>query len=477
MSQPLCWEFRHEQEENPFRPGSTRPFKVTLHTSSFKDLSPRQLVALDLVRELAPVGEIDLLDTDPGTPRHIRIGERKPGGGGADYVDVTVWENGESRLFTGVSYPDQKLTTACAVVGTSDRSDPRVLSAYSDLLVAAAHRTLNRDLLITESTTLQHPICRNDARLSNARTILEATKVVGLFLRSRDKYVFSAQRRSLLDRTRFDRSLFYLVLARELTPRMWRYVGACHELEKQRNDDSAALSWSALTRCKHALQARDLIGEAFYGPHSDQARDDTEYHFDYLTLLLVGALDAQARIAHRVYGMYGSERLVNFRRPDFLNELRRRGAQQLHSLLTETPVVSFLTLLVSVRNTIHGASLGSHGYHTTGKGPGWIEIAEGELSTQIWESAKSAGGAASWGLTKFRHRLGTDGPLAEPVRLVHYPYGRRLVEEGIRLVDRVAEATEIERAFSTLVIDRWTDAPPDEFPFTADIRNRLAALG
>ena len=44
-------------------------------------------------------------------------------------------------------------------------------------------------------------------------------------------------------------------------------------------------------------------------------------------------------------------------------------------------------------------------------------------------------------------------------------------------MDRVAEATEIERAFSTPVIDRWTDAPPDEFPFTADIRNRLAALG
>ena len=88
MSQPLCWEFRHEQEENPFRPGSTRPFKVTLHTSSFKDLSPRQLVALDLVRELAPIGEIDLLGTDPGIPRHIRIGERKRGGDGADYVDV-----------------------------------------------------------------------------------------------------------------------------------------------------------------------------------------------------------------------------------------------------------------------------------------------------------------------------------------------------------------------------------------------------
>ncbi|MBY0497404.1 MAG: hypothetical protein K2Y23_24645 [Cyanobacteria bacterium] len=69
-------------------------------------------------------------------------------------------------------------------------------------------------------------------------------------------------------------------------PADWRYVGDCHELEKQRKDDSAALSWSVLTRCKHALQARDLIAEAFYAPHGDQARGDTEYHFDYLTLFL-----------------------------------------------------------------------------------------------------------------------------------------------------------------------------------------------
>jgi hypothetical protein len=80
MIEPLCWEFRREDEENPFRPGSTRPLKVTLHTASFNHLSQQQRLALDLVRELAPVGEIDILETDPSAPRHIRIGERKRGG-------------------------------------------------------------------------------------------------------------------------------------------------------------------------------------------------------------------------------------------------------------------------------------------------------------------------------------------------------------------------------------------------------------
>jgi hypothetical protein len=159
-----------------------------------------------------------------------------------------------------------------------------------------------------------------------------------------------------------------------------------------------------LTRCKHALQARDLIAEAFYAPHGDQARDDTEYHFDYLTLLLVGALDAQARIAHRVYSVSGSERLVNFRRLDFLEALRSNGAQSLYDLLTEASVVSYLTLLFRVRNTIHGASLGSHGYRSTGKGPGWYEMAEGQLSAEIWQAAENARGTAEWGLTKFRPR-------------------------------------------------------------------------
>ena len=42
MIEPLSWEWRRENEENPFRKGSTRPIKITIHSSSFKELNAEQ---------------------------------------------------------------------------------------------------------------------------------------------------------------------------------------------------------------------------------------------------------------------------------------------------------------------------------------------------------------------------------------------------------------------------------------------------
>jgi hypothetical protein len=153
---------------------------------------------------------------------------------------------------------------------------------------------------------------------------------------------------------------------------MWRYNTACQQFRDTADTNLAAMSWSVITRCKHAIQARDLIGEAFYSPPSDRSSDDTGYHFDYLTLLLVSALDAEARIAHRVYRLPGSDR-VKFRggaKSGFIQGLRKAGAARLYDLLTDTGVEHFLTLLFEIRNTIHEASLSGYGHHTTGKGRG-----------------------------------------------------------------------------------------------------------
>jgi hypothetical protein len=178
---------------------------------------------------------------------------------------------------------------------------------------------------------------------------------------------------------------------------MWRYNSACQQLRDTSDSNLATMSWSVITRCKHAIQARDLIGESFYAPHDDASGDDSAYHFDYLTLLLVGALDAQARVAHRVYRLPGLNR-VSFKggaRSGFLNGLREAGGTELYDLLTTTKVENFLTLLFEIRNTIHEASLSAAGHHTTGKGPGWFELEEGELATKLWAAACAVGGAVA----------------------------------------------------------------------------------
>ena len=53
------------------------------------------------------------------------------------------------------------------------------------------------------------------------------------------------------------------------------------------------------------------------------------YHFDYLTLLLVGILDAQARIVHRAYGFTKpKEKHAGFRIDGFRNELKNNTNTQ-----------------------------------------------------------------------------------------------------------------------------------------------------
>jgi hypothetical protein len=164
-------------------------------------------------------------------------------------------------------------------------------------LIAEAHVSLRRDLLITQSFWIHDSRWRNGGRRANPRTVIEAVKIIALLLRHRNKLVFRTNQTSIFHPGAFSRSLYYLVLARHRTPHMWRYNSRCQQFRETADSNLATMSWSVITRCKHDIQARDSIGESFYAPHDDGSGDDTAYHFNYLTLLLVGALDAQARIA------------------------------------------------------------------------------------------------------------------------------------------------------------------------------------
>src|SRR5262249_11383158 len=130
-------------------------------------------------------------------------------------------------------------------------------------------------------------------------------------------------------------------------------------------DDVLYVGQSILTRCARALQARDMIGEQFYLPQDNSTRDMMMYHFDYLTLLLAGALDAQAVIAHRVYGLASvkiSERQASFRQRSFVKALGKMKANRLHTILMSQKSKDFLEILFELRNTIHRAALSTQAY-------------------------------------------------------------------------------------------------------------------
>src|SRR5687767_5226679 len=60
-------------------------------------------------------------------------------------------------------------------------------------------------------------------------------------------------------------------------------------------------------------------------------RDRMAYHFEYVTLLLQGAIDAQARVVRQIYEISLPPSKASFRNTDFTNRLRAKGGFTLRS--------------------------------------------------------------------------------------------------------------------------------------------------
>jgi hypothetical protein len=288
---------------------------------------------------------------------------------------------------------------------------------------------------------------------------------VGLFLRSRNNYTWRANQR---ERHSFDRGLFYWVLVRHRLPSMWRYFSACVYAEAIRRDDTLYLGQSILERCFRSLEARDAIGIQFYIPQNNNTRDTIMYHFDYLTLLLAGAFDAQARIARRAYRIeQPNERMTGFRRQEFLNALRNHGANALYNIVSGQYYQDLMTLLHELRNTIHGAGLPTLSYQDRASPEQSFVTILSEHRDALWRAAERCGLPEKWGLIRMHEAL------FEP-----YTYAVTLVDECFRQIDAITAATDVTRLFpDEHAIPPLQDGPPDDNVFGEHIRKRLAILG
>jgi hypothetical protein len=254
---------------------------------------------------------------------------------------------------------------------------------------------------------------------------------------------------------------------------MWRYFSACVETEKVRHDDIVNLGESILSRCVRALQARDAIGEQFYVPQNNNTRDSMMYHFDYLTLVLAGAFDAQARVAYRAYKINRpTERNASFRNAssqgrEFIQALKCCGANDLHDLVSEQRFQALMTLIYELRNTIHGAGLHTCAYESSEQPQVSFISVPDEYADKLWRAVEQCDSPEKWGFRRM-HKL-----LFEP-----YTYSVVLVEESLKLIDAVATATDVGGLFPEgYAIRRLIDAPPEDRTFSSNIRKRLAVLG
>jgi len=375
--------------------------------------------------------------------------------------------------------------------GRADLSDLVARGRLEDFVAARAHHACDQDILVTTSPwLLSHrsegpvpeaaPLARGVERWvaeTNPRTPSEAARIVGLFLRARRDYTYWTDGHGATI-TLAGRGDFYWLLAHRRLPRMWRYRSACAAASAIRRDGTLGLGQSVYDRCVRALEARDAIGEQFYVPETEDSFDAQGYHFDYLLLLLSGALDAQARVARRAYniGTYKDELSLNFRKHGFLDQLDKAGAHRLYALVTGQWERGVMTLISKLRNEIHAAGLSrrvllhqSGAWPSPWQGPrtSFFGVPKPEIAA-LQAAAEACGGLDRWGLMWQGDSLVFDA----------YTYATVVVEETLRLVDAVADATDVEGLFpAETPVPPLEARPAKDAAYDEDTLQRIDTLG
>jgi len=460
MIPPIIWARSGlDEPSSPFIRGKTeRPLRITFHTSSFTDASPEDLYAIEILRQFCSFHEIEALDTEAGSLPYLEIGTFNPAG---NHIPVTV---SNRNAICGIIGPtSQWPRIAAQLTGQNVPTHPEAQAMLTDLLLAQAHCTLHHDILITLSPRLLNNRSKSSICEANPRSPTEAVQIVGLFLRFRENYAGQMQNAA------FNRWLFYWVLARYRLPKMWRYFSACVEAESIWRDHTLSLGQSILVRCHRAIEARDAIGMQFYIAQSDSVREAILYHFDYLTILLAGAFDAQAMVARRSYAIKRPDkRYTSFGNPVFMKALRDKGATQLYLLTQEQRFKDIRTLLHELRNTIHAASFPpSPRLSKEGKEIFFLEVLP-EYCSKLSAAAQRCGGLEKWGLIR-----DSDGLWLEP-----YSYGITLVTECLDLINAIAERTDITGLFPHgHDISALQDRPPNNEVFNETVGKCVLVLG
>jgi hypothetical protein len=218
MIHPIHWP-RLGSESPPFDRNG-RALRVTVHAPSTYPPSADERHVPELLRELGFSEFLDIADTDPLAPRHIQVGSQPNKNG---LVAVTILENGEPTRFMGL-HPQDWIHTAIRMIGIGGANDPRTLELAAHLPSLEAHRQNYRNIFATTVPDLLALRGRQTGK-GNVRTLREALKIIGLYLRAKGDYTYHwfANGRS----AGFDRGLFYWVLARYRTPMLWPYFAAC----------------------------------------------------------------------------------------------------------------------------------------------------------------------------------------------------------------------------------------------------------
>jgi hypothetical protein len=218
------------------------------------------------------------------------------------------------------------------------------------LAVQVASQGLNADLYITERQYLKvaPPFVSRNVLVCG---VSDAIAIVSLYLRSQDEFVVAED-------FQFNRGLFFWMAARESLWAAWRWHAACCQYSQAiQDDDLMLLAGSLIQRVERSLQARDAIHVVLNQPQNNDLQNDALSNLDQVLVLLMGAVDVAARVAHRVLTLPGSERHAGWQNERWLHDVAGACPDLTEVLRVDRKAVHAITILRRLRNAVHGAAL------------------------------------------------------------------------------------------------------------------------
>jgi hypothetical protein len=387
----------------------------------------------------------------PGTPQVTSMSDQRVARGwvmaksappGSLTTHTVAWSVDELGFHTGLVGEPVLAASTDSRTKAYETLDPDQASARrtADAVAACAARQIKADLYITNREYL-HRLTRSIGQGVTFCTPREALALVGLYLRTQGEFLIWKDRDSGTP-YRFDKGLYYWVGARELLPAGWRWFTACvaHAAAQDRTpdaDDLTYLGGAVFQRIKRVLQARDDLLRAMNCKQDNNVAEDALTALDVCLAFLMGALDAAARVAHRVLGLRpGQVRRAAWQNRDWLKDVAYKAPSLAAVVAPATPGADTLTILRHLRNTVHEAGLPALGVlGLPGHREGTLAGLPRADSDQILEAADRRGGHEAWGLRDL-----LPGRLhAEPGILLE-----RLLPAVIELLNELMAATPVE---------------------------------
>jgi len=257
------------------------------------------------------------------------------------------------RMFTVVRQGGARVHGISMYRQLEEFARPGSPRATAVLTKAAIADELRVDIVATDDQELLE-LTGGCARRVNSMTTTDALAEVGLFLRAGEHY---EQREGTANfRTAFESLAWSAVRAQ--IPAGWTWSSALVDHDSVANDDATLIFSALFERLTRALSQRDILHRAMNMPAGNASRKQMVEAFDYIMVNLVGAFDATARSAHLGAGLPWPKRTnAKWQSRDWRRQL---GVPALDQMFSDgQPADDLFFVLRQLRNTVHGAGLGS----------------------------------------------------------------------------------------------------------------------